>query len=101
MADKKFVILTDDGPVCRDVYLTWTNASGGYYTTVDEIEDVCQADVYDNVKRAEERAREADSGTFGGWQAPMTVCEVLNYDAVINDGEEPDLLPIETITFHH
>jgi hypothetical protein len=96
---KKFVILTDDG-MYRDQFLTWTNDCGGYYTTVADLEDVCKADVYDTVQRAEDRARDADSGTWGGWQAPMTICEILNYDAVINDGEEPDLLPVETIKFN-
>lgn len=98
---KTYVIVTDDGPGCKDVFLTWTTASGGYYTTVDELEDICFADIYHTVKRAEERAREANSGTLFGWQAPMTICEVLNYDAAVNGHEEPDLLPIETITFHH
>jgi hypothetical protein len=94
---KTYVIVTDDGPCHKDVFLTWTNEMGGYYTTVDYIDEVGEFDFFDTVDQAIDRAKDADSGTFGGWNYPMKVMEVLNFSDAYNDGEEPELVEIQTI----
>lgn len=96
--DKVYVIVTDDG-IYDDVFLNF-DPEGDYYTTVAFLDEVGEGDLHSSVEMAEDRARDADSGTLFGWRAPMTICEVLNYDAVINDDEEPDLLKIKTIKFN-
>ena len=63
---KTYVIVTDDG-AAKDVYLSW-NSEYGYYMTVDWIDEICEFDFYDSVDQAIERAKDADSGTFGGLQ---------------------------------
>ena len=96
---KTYVIVTDDGPFNKDVFLTWTTEEGGYYTTVDCIDEVGEYDFHGTVKEAEDRARDADSGTFGGWPAPtMTIYEVLNFNEAITGDEEPELKEIKTIS---
>lgn len=96
---KIYVIVTDDGPFHKDCFLTWTTDSGGYYTTVDYIDEVNEFDFYKSVKDAEDRAKDADSGTWGGWQSTMTIMELLNFDDAVNHGEDPDLIPVKTIDF--
>lgn len=96
---KTYVIVTDDGPFHKNVFLTWTSDDGGYYTTVDYIDEVGAYDFYDTVAVAEDRAKDVDSGTFGGWRYPMHVMEVLNFNEAFNDGEEPELLEVKTIQF--
>lgn len=94
---KTYVIMTDDGPGHKDVFLTWTNDMGGYYTTVDYIDEVGEFDFFDTVEQAIDRAKDADSGTFGGWRYEMKVMEVLNFNDAYNEGEEPELKEIQTI----
>ena len=87
--ERKYVIMTDDGPGHSDVFLSW-NTEGSYYTTVDEVDEVNEYDVHSTIDEAISRAKDADSGTLFGWQYPMTVVEVLNYEAV-KEGEAPEL----------
>ena len=96
---KTFVIVTSDGPEHDNVFLTWTTNLGGYYTTVDWLDEVGEYDLHDSVVHAIDRAKDADSGTLFGWQAPMRVMEVLNFDAAYNHGEDPELREVYTITF--
>ena len=93
----KFVIMTNDGAGYENVFLAWSNDFGGYYTTVDYLDEVNEGSVCDTIAQAEDMARDADSGTFGGWQAPMIVVEVLNYDDVINNDDEPELKEVKVV----
>lgn len=96
---KVYVIVTDDGPFHKDCFLTWT-CDGNYYTTVDYIDEVGTYDFHNSIASAIDRAKDADSGTLGGWSAPMHIMEVLNFDDAVNHGEEPDLVEVQTIKFH-
>ena len=58
---KTYVIVTDDGPGHKDVFLTWTNDMGGYYTTVDYIDEVGEFDFFDTVDQAIDRASSPNS----------------------------------------
>jgi hypothetical protein len=95
---KTYIIQTDDGAGYQDVFLSW-NSEYGYYTTVDYLNEINEFDFYDTVAEAISRAKDANSGTFGGWQAPMKIMELLNFDAAYNDGEDPELIEVQTITF--
>lgn len=96
---KTFVIVTDDGACYKNVFLSWDNHYGGYYSTVDYFDEINEYDLHDTVESAEDRARDADSGTFGGWKYPMHIMEVLNFDEAYNNGEDPELVLVKTITF--
>ena len=96
---RTFIIVTNDGPGNEDVFLTWTTQDGGYYTTVEELDEVGEFDFHDTVDAAIDRANDANSGTLFGWDAPMKVVELLNYDEAYNEGIEPKLQLIVTITF--
>ena len=95
---KTFVVKTDDGPFHQDVFLSW-DSKGSYYTTVDYIDEVNEYDFHDTVESAEDRAKDADSGTWGGWQYPMYIMEVLNFNDAYNKGDEPELVLVKTINF--
>ena len=95
---KTYIIQTDDGPFNREVFLSW-NSEYGYYTTVDYIDEINEFDFYNTVAEAIDRAKDADSGTLGGWPAPMKIMELLNFDAAYNHGEDPELVEVQTITF--
>lgn len=94
---KTFIIMTDDGPAYKDVFLSW-NSEGSYYSTVDYIDEIGAYDFHSTVEEAEDRARDADSGTLGGWSFPMKVMELLNFDEAYNHGEEPELVEIKTVS---
>lgn len=94
--ERKFIIMTDDGPGHKDVFLSWTTDSGGYYTTVDEVDEINEYDIHTSVKSAVARAKDADSGTLFGWPSPMKVMEILNYEEV-KQGYEPELIEIQTV----
>ncbi len=94
---KTYVVVTNDGLAHQNVFLTW-NADYGYFTTVDYIDEVGEFDFHDTIASAIDRARDADSGTWGGWQDPMTVYEVLNFDEAYNQGEEPELVKAHDIS---
>ena len=96
---KTYIIQTDDGPESKNVFLTW-DTDDNYYTTVESIDEINECDLHDTIESAESRARDADSSTFGGWNwAPMRIVELLNFDDVYNNGDEPDLIEIRTISF--
>ena len=95
---KTYIIQTDDGPMNKDVFLSW-NSDYGYYTTVDYIDEINEFDFYDTVEEAINRAKDADSGTFGGWESPMKIMELLNFDEAYNKGEDPELVEVQTIEF--
>lgn len=97
---KTYVIITDDGPFNRGCYLSWTTEDGGYFTTVDSLDEVNEFDFYNSVEDAEARAQDANSSTWGGWQYPMSIMEVLNFNEAYNEGEEPELVEIKTISFN-
>ena len=96
---KTYVVVTSDGPEYENVFLTWTNDIGGYFSTVDWIDEVNEFDFHDTVEAAIARAKDADSGTLFGWASPMKIMELLNFDAAYNNGEEPELVEVQTITF--
>lgn len=96
---KTYVVVTDDGPAHKNVFLTWSTELFGYYTTVDYIDEVGAYDFHDTITSAIDRARDADSGTWGGWQYPMAVYEVTNFNKAYNNGEEPGLIKVHDISF--
>ena len=96
---KTFIIITNDGANNENVFLSWTTADGGYYTTVDCVDEINEFDFHDTVDAAIERAKDANSGTLFGWDAPMKVVELLNFDEAYNEGVEPKFKLIVTITF--
>lgn len=96
---KTYVIVTNDGPNNENVFLSWTTKDSGYYTTIDTIREIKKCDLHDTVDSAIERANDANSGTLFGWDAPMKVVELLNFDEAYNNNEEPKFQEIITITF--
>ena len=98
-AGKTFIIVTNDGPGNEDVYLSWTTKYGGYYTTVDSINEINEFDFHDTVDAAIDRANDANSGTLFGWDYPMKVVELLNFDEAYNNDAEPKFNLIVTISF--
>ena len=96
---KTYVIQTSDGLGNDGVFLSWTNSDGGYYTTVDCIDEISESDFYDSIDRAIERAKDANSGTLFGWDAPMKIMELRNFNEAYNNNQEPELLEILTLTF--
>ena len=97
---KTFIIITKDGTDTENAYLSWTTEAGGYYTTVDWIDEINELDFYDTVGQALERIEVADSVTFGGWNwAPLTVAELLNFDEAYNNNADPEFKEIVTVTF--
>ena len=96
---EKYVIVTDDG-WAKDVFLSWVDDMGGYYSTVDYIDEICEADRYNSIEEAEARAKDADSGTWGGWNAPMKIMKVLNPEDAFSGEDEPELKLIKTISFN-
>ena len=96
---KTFIVMTNDGTDNENVFLTW-DAVGKYYTTVDCVNEIGKYDFHDTVGQAMDRAKDADSGTLGGWDwAPMKVVELLNFNEAYNKGAEPEYNLIVTITF--
>ena len=95
---KTFIVMTDDGPCHQNVFLSW-DTDGSYYTTVDYIDEINEYDFHDTVGAAMDRAKDADSGTLGGWAYPMKVVELLNFDEAYNHGAEPELKEIVIINF--
>ena len=97
---KTFIVVTNDGTNNENVFLSWTTETGGYYTTVDCIDEINEFDFHDTVGQAMARAEDANSGTLGGWTwAPMKVVELLNFDEAYHNGAEPEFKTIVTITF--
>lgn len=95
---KTFIVVTNDGTNHEDVYLSW-DADGSFYTTVDYIDEINEYDFHDTVGQAMARAEDANSGTLGGWTwAPLKVMELLNFDEAYNNGAEPELQLVVTIT---
>ncbi len=94
---RTFIIVTDDGPLAKDVFLTWTIEMGGYYTTVDYVDEINVYDFHDTPESAEDRARDADSGTWGGWPYPMKVMELLNFYEAYHNGEDPKLVEVKVV----
>jgi hypothetical protein len=76
---KKYVIMTSDGPIYQDVFLSW-RPDGSYFTTVDELEEINESDFHSSVDMAESRAEMAHSSTLGGWEYPMFVMEIVDFD---------------------
>lgn len=93
--EKKYVVMTDDGPAWKDVFLTW-DPEYGYYTTVEYVDEVGKYDIHDSVESAIARAKDADSGTFGGWPYTMKVMEVLNFKDAM-DGCPAELEEVQVI----
>ena len=96
---KTYILVTNDGPERENVFISWY-ADGGYYSTVDYINEIGELDFLDTVDAAIERAEEVNSSTFGGWNwAPIKVMELLNFDNAYDDNEYPELVEIKTIVF--
>lgn len=95
MVEKKYVVMTDDGPAWKDVFLTW-NVEDGYYTTVEYVDEVGKYDIHTSVERAIARAKDADSGTLGGWSYTMKVMEVLNFEDAM-EGYPAELKEVQII----
>ena len=98
---KTFIIQTNDGPNSQDVFLTWTTEDSGYYTTTEWLDEVGELDFFDTIGKALERIDEVNSLTFGGWNwAPLKVVELLNFDEAFNNGADPELKEIVSVTFN-
>jgi hypothetical protein len=95
---KTYVVVTDDGPLYKNVFLSWS-IYGCFYTTVEDIAEVNEYDFHDTIASAIDRARDADSGACGAWGYPMAVYEVLNFEDAYNNGEEPELVKVHDISF--
>ena len=97
---KTFIVVTNDGPGNENVFLSWTTEDSGYYTTVDSVDEINECDFHDTVDAAIARADDANSGTLFGWDAPMKIMELLNFDEAYNDCLEPKFKEIVTITYN-
>ena len=95
---KTYVVVTSDGANYENVYLSW-DSEYGYYTTVDWIDEINEFDFHSTVDGAIARAKDADSGTLGGWPTDMKVMELLNFDEAYNDNEDPELIEVTTVSF--
>ena len=76
---KTYVIMTSDGPKYDEVFLSW-DADDHYFTTVDELDAINEFDFHHSIEEAEARALSANSSTFGGWEYPMFIMEVVDFD---------------------
>jgi hypothetical protein len=94
---KTYVVVTSDGLDFDEVFLTWTTEMGGYYTTVDDLDEIGEYDFHDTIESAVNRAKDADSGTLGGWPYPIQVMELLNFNEAYNDGACPELVEVLTL----
>ena len=95
---KAYVLVSKDGSD-RDAFIGWDKA-GSYYTTAEWIDELSELDLFDSVEAAVERAKEVNSSTFGGWNwAPIRIMKLLNFSKVYNEGEEPELLEVQVISF--
>ena len=97
--EQAYVVLTDDGPFAKDVFLSY-DGDENYYTTVDYVEDIDMFDCHDSVAEAEARAKDADSGTWGGWPAPMHIIKITNFKDAYLNGEEPEYTVVKTLDFN-
>lgn len=97
---KTYVIVTDDGIGCEDVFLTF-DGKGDFYTTAEILNEVNEFDFHDTLQSAFDRAADANDSTLDGWSAPMKIVEVLNFNEAYNVGEVPELKTIATIIFHN
>ena len=94
-----YIIVTNDGPGNEEVFLTWTAEDGGYYTTVDCIDEINEFDFHSTIEEAISRAKDANSGTLFGWDAPMKIVELTNFYNAYYDNEYPELVEVQTISF--
>ena len=100
LSDTTYVIVTNDGPDREDVFLSWTSKEGGYYTTVEYIDEMSELDFFDTVEAAIERAKEVNSSTFGGWNwAPMKIMELTNFYNAYYNNEYPELVEVQVLSF--
>ena len=74
---KKYVVVTDDGPLHKDEFLTYSTRYG-YYTTTSRFGSLSEFDTFDTIQEAEERCKLADSSTFGGWSYPFKIMEITS-----------------------
>ena len=95
---KMYVLVSKDGSD-KDAFIYW-DRSGSYYTTTECIDELGDLDFFDTVEAALERANEVNSSTFGGWNwASIRIMKLLNISKVYNEGEEPELLEVQVISF--
>jgi hypothetical protein len=93
--EKFYVVMTDDGPQWKDVFLSW-DAEYSYYTTVEYVDEINEYDIHNSIEAAIARAKDADSSTLGGWKYEMKVMEVLNFEDA-REGCPAELKEIQTI----
>ena len=97
---KTYIIQTNDGAGCENVFLTW-DKDKGYFTTVDWIDEISEFDFHDTIESAVDRTRDANTSTFGGWNwAPFKIMELLNFDEACNENKDPDLVEVQTIMYN-
>lgn len=94
-----YVIKTDDGPNYKDVYLAWSN-DADCYTTVDHIDEIGDGDYKVDVESLAQNAKNANSMTFGGWEAPMHIVKVSNFRNAYTKGADPEEEIVRTIDFN-
>jgi hypothetical protein len=93
---KKYVIMTDDGPGYKDEFLTYSTR-WGYYTTTPRFGSLSECDTFDTIPEAEDRCKDANSGTFGGWEYPFRIMELVT--PYKKGRGTPELKEVKTITY--
>ena len=93
-----YVIKTDDGPGYEDVYLAWSNNRDGYIT-VEYIDEIGDGDYSTDIDYIVQNAKDANSMTLGGWEAPMRVVKVTNFSDVYLNGEVPKEEIVQVLDF--
>lgn len=94
-----YVILTDDGPHHKNVFLAFDNAVDGY-TTVDYFDEINLGSICKTIADAEYIAKAANSSTYGGWSTPMHIIKVTNFRDAYFNVCGPEYTIIKTLNFN-
>lgn len=86
-----YVVMVDDGPNYKNVYLTFSDEVDDY-TSVDSVDEIGEWDYHASVADAISRAKDA------GWSdANMRIVKISNFkDAYVN-GEDPEEEVVQTV----
>ena len=90
--DVAYVVMFDDGPNYKDVYLTFSDEVDDY-TSVDYIDEVGEWDYHASVKDALDRARD-----FGWTDANLRIVKVNNFKDAYLNGADPDEELVQVVT---
>jgi hypothetical protein len=90
--DVAYVVMFDDGPNYKDVYLTFSDEVDDY-TSVDYIDEVGKWDYHTSVKSALARAQD-----FGWTDANLRIVKVNNFKDAYLNGVDPDEELVQVVT---